>query len=92
MLKGNYLRVLTPRTTNGTNIMMDENRQQMFKEAHLPLTAKRALETQNRALPDHLKKIIEVVYDGVEPDNKAFGPLQPKARNKPGPKPKNQTA
>ena len=92
MLKGNYLRVLSPRTTNGTNPKIGPDGRIVYREDHLPLTAKRPLEAQNAKLPEHLRKIIEVVYDGVQPDSNAFGQLQPKVRNKPGPKPKNQTA
>ncbi len=62
-----------------------------IREDHLPLTAKKALEVQNLKLPNNLKKIIEIVYEGVEPQGAAFGPEQPKARAKPGPKPKNLT-
>lgn len=89
MLKGSYLRVLSPRTTNGTNILV-ENGQVVYKEAHLPLSAKKALEKQNEKLPSSLKKVIEVVHDGIEPTGGSFGPDQPMTRKKPGPKPKTQ--
>lgn len=59
---GSYLRVLTPRTSNGVNPIIVDGQVQ-YKETSLPMAAKRHLEEQNRKLPDHLKKIIEVVYN-----------------------------
>jgi hypothetical protein len=64
--KGNYLRVLTPRTTDGVTPQM-ENGRLVYKEDFLPLSARPHLETQNAKLPEILKKKIEVVTndDGV---------------------------
>jgi hypothetical protein len=87
MLKGSYLRVLTPITTNGTNIKLEKGVAQ-YKETFLPLTAKKELEAQNRSLPEHLRKEIEVVSDG----NLTDAPVGEVARKKPGPKPKTVTA
>lgn len=79
-----YLRVLTPQTTDGTNLRYDEsNERAIKKETHLPLTARKFLEAENEQLPDQLKHKIEVV-DGEEP-----API--KQRGKPGPKPKGET-
>lgn len=58
--KGNYLRVLTPKTTDGVNLVLD-NDTRVYKEDFLPLSARRDLELQNKYLPDVLKKKIEVV-------------------------------
>lgn len=74
---GPYLRVLSPATTNGVNLKIGDDDKVIYKEAHLPLTAKRSIEQQNAKLPDHLKKKVEVV--GTEPVS---------VRKKPGPKPK----
>lgn len=64
---GSYLRVLTPRTTNGTNILVDENTGiAQYKEAHLPLTARRKIELLNKSLPAHLRKKIEVISPVVQ--------------------------
>lgn len=63
--QGSYLRVLSPRTTNGNNLMTDGDRV-LYKEEHLPLTAKKYLELQNQSLPAHLKKRIEVVQGNTQ--------------------------
>lgn len=60
--KGNYLRVLTPRTIDGVTPRMDGDRL-IFKEDHLPMSAKPFLEEQNKNLPEILKKRIEIVSD-----------------------------
>jgi hypothetical protein len=57
---GPYLRVLTPETIDGINVKMMNDRV-VFKESHLPLTAKKHLERKNLKLPKHLQKKIEVV-------------------------------
>lgn len=60
--QGSYLRVLSPRTTNGNNVLVDEStRTVKYREDHLPLSARRFLELYNKNLPQHLRKIIEVV-------------------------------
>ena len=58
---GKYLKVLTPRTTNGVIPEMDENNVAQFKETHLPLTARTYLEKQNDGLPKHLHHRITVM-------------------------------
>lgn len=58
---GNYLRVLTPQTIDGINLAYDANQRPIFKETHLPLTARKHLERKNEKLPAQLKKKIEVV-------------------------------
>lgn len=59
--KGNYLRVLTPRTTDGVTPQMGEDGRLVYKEDFLPLTSRPFIEKQNEKLPDILKKKIEVV-------------------------------
>lgn len=58
---GSYLRILTPETINGVYPKMGHDGRQTFKETHLPLSARPAMERLNRKLPDALKKKIEVV-------------------------------
>jgi hypothetical protein len=60
-----YLRVLTPRTTDGVNLLYDENLQVKYKESHFELTARAALEKENLTLPRQLRHIIKVM-DGPE--------------------------
>src|SRR5688572_22121772 len=64
--QGSYLRVLTPRVTNGTNLKILPNGTIDYKEAHLPISAKRKMEDYNRKLPSHLKKVIEVVHGNTQ--------------------------
>lgn len=61
LFKGSHLRVLTPETVDGRTPKMDEDGRIIYKEMPLPLSARRDLETQNKDLPDILKKKIEVV-------------------------------
>lgn len=61
LFKGNYLRVLTPCTTNGTSPMLDKKGQLVYKETLLPVSAKRDLEEQNKILPEILRKKIELI-------------------------------
>jgi hypothetical protein len=59
-----YLRVLTPETTDGMNLKYVETRQgtkQVFKETHLPITAKKSLEKENLKRPKQLQHVIEIV-------------------------------
>ena len=60
VFNGNYLRVSTPRTTDGVTPQMQDGRL-VYKEDFLPLTAKADLEKQNEKLPEILRKVIEVV-------------------------------
>lgn len=63
---GPYLRVTTPKTTNGIIPKMT-NGQQEVSETFLPLTARKQLESKNRRLQKngfhHLVAEIEVVGD-----------------------------
>lgn len=62
---GKYLRILTPRTTNGIVPMTDEETDVVIlKETHAPLSAKRYYEQQNEVLPKHLRhRITEIDTD-----------------------------
>ena len=87
LFKGSYLRVSSPITSNGTNIKLDETGRAMYRETFLPLSARKELENQNKKLPEHLRKKIEVVHDSLDPNG-----IEEKQRAKPGPKPKTQAA
>lgn len=56
-----YLRILTPRTKDGSNPLYGPDKQPTYKESHLPLSALKAMERENLNLPDHLKHVIEKV-------------------------------
>ena len=85
--KGDYLRVVSPITEDGNRPMIDpDTGLQMFKETALPVTARAALEDQNRRLPNHLKKKIE--YVSSEEPRPVANKQNPVVRQKPGPKPK----
>lgn len=84
------LQVISPVTVDGNRPKIVDGRQ-VTKTTFLPKTAKRALDNQNKRLPDHLKKKIEVLEeDYVEPVQGVQQASQPteKQRGKPGPKPK----
>lgn len=59
--KGDYLRVLSPVTTDGTTPVIGEDGKIKYKEDHLPTTAQKILEKKNLKLPVHLRKKIELV-------------------------------
>lgn len=81
-----YLRVITPVTEDGNRPKILNGRQ-VYKETALPISAKKHLIEQNRSLPAHLKKIIEVVTNDAQPETvQAEAPVE---RRKPGPKPKS---
>lgn len=61
LYNGPYLRVTSIRTTNGNNPEIGDDGRVKTKEAHLPMTARDLLEKQNRGLPKHLRKTIEVI-------------------------------
>lgn len=58
---GKYLRVLTPKTTDGLTPQLDDDDRALFKETHLPLTSLSYLEKQNDGLPKHLRHRITVM-------------------------------
>lgn len=72
MFEGPYLRVLTPRTTDGVSLVIGEDGKVVYKETHLPLSAKAGLEEINKTTLPHLQKIIQVVKN--EP---VAAPLKP---------------
>lgn len=76
-----YLRILTPQTSNGVNIIYDEKGKIVYKETHLPLTAEKAIRRKNKNLPAHLQHTIEF----VEPEAKkkiAEKPVKPEPPKK----------
>ena len=66
MFKGDYLRVLTPVTSDGVSLVTVNDRIK-YREDHLPLSAQKMLEKKNEKLPTSLRKKIEVVSDHVKP-------------------------
>lgn len=65
MFKGPYLRIITPVTTNGIIIAMDEQGRMKTEETFLPLTARKHIEMENARLEKsghkHLVHKIETV-------------------------------
>lgn len=61
LFKGEYLRVLSPVTTDGTTPKIGHDGRMIYKEDHLPVTALKMLEKKNLKLPEHLRKKIELV-------------------------------
>jgi hypothetical protein len=59
--KGQYLRILTPQTTDGINLKYDQDNEVVLKETHLPMTARKSIEKRNAIRPKHLQHIIEEV-------------------------------
>lgn len=59
---GDYIRVLTPETTDGVNLKYRDGRQ-IMRESHLAFNnmAIKSLEEENARRPDHLKHKIEIV-------------------------------
>lgn len=66
LFKGDYLRVLSPVTSDGMVPVMDHDGKVKYREDHLPVTAKKMLEKKNLKLPQHLRKKIELVPGYVE--------------------------
>ena len=60
-LNGDHLRILSPVTIDGNMLKLDDSGKAIYKETHLPMTAKKALLLQNSRLPPHLRKKIELV-------------------------------
>jgi hypothetical protein len=59
--KGDYLRVLSPVTTNGVMPKIGPDGRIQYKEDHLPVSARKILERKNMKLPEQLRKKIELV-------------------------------
>lgn len=87
MIKGDCLRVLSPKTEDGNRPRIGPDGRIVYKEEFLPLTAKRALDRQNNRLPNHLKKVIEVVTTSEVVTSQPIAEVPKKS--KPGPKPKH---
>lgn len=82
------LRVVSPVTVDGNRPKIVDG-MQVYKETYLPKTAKRSLDNQNKRLPEHLRKKIEVLgEDYVQPTQEAQPPAPEKVKLKPGPKPR----
>lgn len=62
-----YLRVRTPQTIDGVNLKYsDDGSRVLYKETHLPMTAKKHLEAENANLPQQLRHKLEVVEGKVK--------------------------
>lgn len=72
VFQGKYLRVLTPRTIDGTTPLLFDGMLQ-YKEDFLPFSAKLFLERQNKDLPEILRKKIEVIDDSAADSAKVKG-------------------
>lgn len=55
------LLVKTPKTTNGSTLVYDENKNVVYKESYMELAAKGSLIELNQKLPKHLQHIITEV-------------------------------
>lgn len=66
MFKGDYLRVQTPITSDGVSPVVENDRIK-YREDHLPLSARKMLESKNAKLPSGLRKKIEIVSNNVRP-------------------------
>lgn len=64
---GKYLKVMTPQTTNGTDLKIDDETDKIvYKESHLPLSALKSLEAQNEQLPKSLRKKITIIDSDIQ--------------------------
>lgn len=70
---GPYLRVLTPKTTNGV-IPDTTGGEVQYKESFLPLSAKKQLEKKNARLTKHGFKQLVAIIEVVGEDVKKVGP------------------
>lgn len=52
---------MSPVTTDGTTPRIGPDGRIVYKEDHLPVTARKILEKKNLKLPEHLRKKIELV-------------------------------
>jgi hypothetical protein len=91
------IRVVSPVTEDGNRVKIDpQTDRPVYREDFFPLTAKRLFEEQNNKLPQHLRKKIEVLQDGVGQPKAVAPPVATEPvgqedvpeRKKPGPKPK----
>lgn len=55
------LLVKTPKTTNGTTLVYDAEKNVVYKKSYMELSAKGSILELNQKLPEHLKHIIEEV-------------------------------
>lgn len=79
-MKGPYLRILTPQTTNGVNPIMGADGKIKYRESHMHISAQKRMEKKNGHLPQHLKHIIEVVNDDQAPPQLPIKPPAPAAQ------------
>lgn len=63
-----YLRVLTPRTSDGKTLVYDENSQPIWDESHSPLSARKHLDRINDKLAKMYKMKITEVDETGQPE------------------------
>lgn len=61
LYQGDYLRVMTPETTDGMTPVIGLDGRVVYRQDDLPLSIQKELEKENLKLPMHLRKKIEVV-------------------------------
>jgi hypothetical protein len=67
-LLGNpYIRIKTPRTVDGLNLLYDEKGQISYRIMEMPMSAKKHIERENATLPRQLQQIIEVIDEDAKP-------------------------
>jgi hypothetical protein len=93
IFKGDCLRVVSPVTEDGNRPKIDpDSGLPVYKETFLPVTARKQLDIQNRRLPAHLRKKIELVSPSPDEALPIANKANPVERKKPGPKPKAHAA
>lgn len=78
-----YLRVLTPRTTDGKNLLYDKDLRIRYKESHFELSARAALEKENLTRPVQLRHIIKVMGLPLEAQEVIQEPFTPRPQRVP---------
>jgi len=70
-----YLRVRTPRTSDGVTLVYDDDMKVVYDETELPLTALRHLERRNTKLAKMHKLIITIIDENATPDQARISKL-----------------
>jgi hypothetical protein len=85
-IKGDYLRVETPITSDGVSPVTN-NGQVQYREDHLPLSSKKYLEAKNQRLPEYLRKRITVVSNQAYSTTEVDQPTSQKSEKRKGGRP-----
>lgn len=62
--QGDYLRISTPQTTDGNNLMYGPDGKPIYDIQEAPLESKKFFIQENKLRPTHLKHILEDVRTG----------------------------